>query len=249
MGLFHSKQKSQQKPDDAAGDQQHFFDEYFREELRNHGRWYFEKIISENGAAFKEDLDATIAEVKTELQQHVTTQLDTAVQQLNSELKAHVTAKLDEQFSEYTKSVKGAQDVALQSMIRGAEVLREQHQQLTQTLQKNVADQEAMLGGVFEENKAAITTMKESQAQALQWLTASVKALQEQHQQIAQALQKNVADQEAMLIESFEQNMAAVVEHYLLGALGDQYDLKAQLPSIIQQMEANKQAMTDDMKL
>jgi hypothetical protein len=31
--------------------------------------------------------------------------------------------------------------------------------------------------------------------------------------------------------------------------LGDQYDMKAQLPLIIKQMEANRQAMMDDMKL
>ena len=43
--------------------------------------------------------------------------------------------------------------------------------------------------------------------------------------------------------------MAAIVERYLLGALGDQYDLKAQLPAIIKQMEENKQAIADDMKL
>ena len=43
--------------------------------------------------------------------------------------------------------------------------------------------------------------------------------------------------------------MARIIEHYLLEALGDQYDLKAQLPAIIQQLETNKQAIVDDMKL
>jgi hypothetical protein len=43
--------------------------------------------------------------------------------------------------------------------------------------------------------------------------------------------------------------MAQIVEHYLLGALGDQFDMKAQLPSILQQLEENKQAIVDDMKL
>jgi hypothetical protein len=55
--------------------------------------------------------------------------------------------------------------------------------------------------------------------------------------------------QEEALINGFESNMARIIEQYLLGALGDQYDLKAQLPSIIGQMEANKQAIVDDMKL
>ena len=47
MGLFHHKQS---KKDSGADDenQDQFFDEYFREELRNRGRWYFEKVITEN---------------------------------------------------------------------------------------------------------------------------------------------------------------------------------------------------------
>ena len=75
------------------------------------------------------------------------------------------------------------------------------------------------------------------------------EALRQQHEQLNVLLQKTIVEQQAMLVSSFEQNMARVIEHYLLGALGDQYDLKAQLPSIIKQMEANKQAIADDMKL
>ena len=66
---------------------------------------------------------------------------------------------------------------------------------------------------------------------------------------LTSTLQKNVADQQNMLVDSFQDNMAAIVENYLLGALGDQYDLKAQLPAIIKQMEDNKQAIVDDMRL
>jgi len=58
-----------------------------------------------------------------------------------------------------------------------------------------------------------------------------------------------VASQEEMLVGAFQSNMAAIVEHYLLGALGDQYDLKAQLPAIIKQMDENKKAIVDDMQL
>ena len=52
-----------------------------------------------------------------------------------------------------------------------------------------------------------------------------------------------------MMVDSFQDNMAQIVEHYLLGALGDQFDIKSQLPSIIKQLEENKQAIADDMKL
>jgi len=247
MVLFRGKKKSLAEQTAAA--EQHFFDENFREELRNHGRWYFEKVINENGALFKQDLDATVAQINNDLKEHATSQLDAALAQVNNELKEHVTKQLDEKFAEHGQAMKDAQDAALQSITSGAQALQQQHQQLAAQLQKTIAEQEAMITSAFEENKAQITKMRDTQGLALQWLAQSVKALQEQHQQLETALQKNVAEQESMLVGMFEQNMARIIEHYLLNALGDQYDLKAQLPSIIKQMEANKQAIADDMKL
>ena len=91
--------------------------------------------------------------------------------------------------------------------------------------------------------------MKDAQGQALVALQHSAAEVQAQYQQISTTLQQQVAQQQQMLVGAFENNMAAVVEHYVLGALGEQFDLKAQLPSIIKQMQANKDAMVDDLKL
>lgn len=249
MGLFHHKQ--QPKKDTGAGDesQEHFFDEYFREELRNRGRWYFEKIINENGSLFKEDLDATVDQIDIELKEHVTKQLDAAIAQINADLKAHVTQQIDTQFAEYSQTMKAAQDTALAAMTQSAEALQTQHKQLSESLQKHIADQGAILHSAYQESRAQVATMKDSQRVALEWLKSSVQTMQEQYQQLGAVLQKNVADQQAMLVDAFEANMAQIIEHYLLGALGDQYDLKAQVPAIIKQLEANKQAIVDDMKL
>lgn len=231
MGIFQRKQQPQAKApiDETSDGVQRFFDGYFAE-LKSRGRAHFETSIQENEAAFKQDLDATIAKAE-------------------SEIKEHITRHLDEQIDENGKALKEAQDAAFQSLTQSAKTLQEQHQQLSQVLQKNITDQQEMLTASFEENKTQIAAMKESQAQAVQWLQQSAQAMQEQHQQLVQTMQKNVAEQESVLIDAFEQNMAQIVEHYLLGALGDQYDLKAQLPSIIKQMEASKQDMMDDMKL
>lgn len=248
MGLFHHKQ---QTPTDDNGDtsQEHFFDEYFREELRNHGRWYFEKVINENGELFKKDLQATVQQVNTELKDHITAQLDAAITQLNTDLKDHVTKQIDEQLVARSKVMQEAQDQALKALTDSAAALQEHHKHLSETLEKNVADQDALLHNVFEDNKTRITSMTDAQDAALETLKHSIQTLQEQYQATATALQKGVDDQKAMLMSSFQDNMAQVVEHYLLGALGDQYDLKSQLPSIIKQLEANKQAMVDDINL
>lgn len=258
MGLFQNKPQAKQQStqDQAAAIEQRFMDENFREELRNHGRLYFEKIIEENGVLFRKDLDATVAKVDTELKEHITTQLDYAIANMNAELKEHVTKQLDVQLTEYTRSIKEAQDIAIESLNHSVKTVQEQHQQLGESLERDVtmlsrkvADQEAILTNAFKENADRVLAMKDAQAQTLAWLNKSVQALQEQHEQLAALLQTNLATQEAMLVNTFQENMAQVIEHYLLGALGEQYDMKAQLPAILQQLEANKQEIVDDIKL
>ncbi|MCU1441841.1 MAG: hypothetical protein JWP85_2838, partial [Rhodoglobus sp.] len=208
-------------------------------------REYFEKVIDDNATLFKKDLDATVSGVDTELKEHITTQLDATVAQISTK----ISEQIETQFVEYGKAMKEAQDAGLQSLNQKAQALQEQHQQLSSTLQKSISNQEVMLTGVFNKNMARITATTAAQDAALQSLTQTVQVLQQQSQQMLQAMQASVASQEKMLVDVFEQNMAQIIEHYLLGALGDQYDLKSQLPSIIKQMEANKQAIVDDMKL
>jgi len=246
MGLFQHKNKP---GDDQTAQEQHFLDENFREELRNHARLYFEKVLNENGELFKQDLNTTVTQLNTDLKAHITTQVEAAIAEVKVEIKGHVAKQLDEQFAEHTKSMKEAQDTALQAMTKSAQDIQAQHQQLATSLQKSIAEQETAMSGVFEDNKAKLTAISNTQTVATQWLNQSAQALQEQYQKLAVMLQENIDGQEDMLVGAFEQNMATIIEHYLLGALGDQYDLKAQLPSIIKQMEANKQAIVDDMKL
>ncbi len=228
MALFDHKKKS--AIDAAADKAQLFFDESFRGELRTRGRLYFEKIIDDNAALFKQDLDETIEHVYIDL-------------------KDHLTKQLDQQFSDYAATMKQAQDEALKSLEESVKQLQSQHDALGESLKKSIEFQEASLGNVFDKTKARLDEMNAAQDTALQSLNASVQAVQQQHEALGANLEKDVAAQKDMITSAFEDNMARVVEHYLLGALGDQYDLKAQLPSIMKQMEAIKQQMVDDIKL
>lgn len=247
MGLFKQAKKS--STDEAASLAEQAFDEAFRSELQEHGRAYFEKVIHESSKVFKKELDATTTQVKVDLKEHVIKRLDTVISQINIELKSHVTKQLDSQFAQYSTTMKTAQDAALESQHRNAQALEEQHDKLTQTLQKSIANQSVMLDSVFQENMTRMTTMREAQDTALQSINRSVAALEQQQQQLSETLQKTIARQEELMMTAFQDNMAQIIEHYLFGALGEQYDLKAQVPSIIKRMEANKQAMMDDMKL
>lgn len=228
MGLFQNKKDA--AVDHAIEEVENFFNEAFREELRVRARNYFDKIINESAILFKQDLDATLTQVYTEL-------------------KSSLEKKLDTEFEQYSKQMQEAQNVALKSLNRSVQSLQEQHQQASTVLQKNITEQEKLTITAFEENRARMIAAKDAQDLALQSLSSSVEALQLQHQQLAGALKANADKQEQSMITIFEDNMAQVVEHYLLGALGDQYDLSAQLPSIIKQMEANKAAIVEDMKL
>lgn len=257
MGLFQHKQQPLPSPDDvAAATEQHFLDENFREELRNHGRLYFEKIINENGDLFKKDLDATITALNAQIKENTTQQLDATIEQVGIDLKEHVTQQLNAQFADYTAAAKESQDAALKSLQQSVQSVQEKHQQLSVALQadvaklqKSVSDQEAMMSNVIQGNMTRIIATKEAQDSAIQSLNKTVQALEAQQEQLGDVLQKQLATQESMMISVFEDNMARIIEHYLLGALGDQFDMKAQLPSIIQQLETNKQAIVDDMKL
>ena len=162
--------------DIAEEDANHLFNKEFREELRNRGRIRFEKIIDENAMFLKQDLDMTIS-------------------QLNEYMKGQIGAKLDAEFAAYAKAMHEAQELALETLRKTAE---------------EVEAQRAALG---------------------------------------EAMKKDVAEREAALLKVYEENMSKVIEHYLMQALGDQFDLKAQLPYIIAQMEANKQDIIEDMRL
>lgn len=254
MGLFGNKQAQAQSPppsdDDGVEDiAQEFFNETFGEELRNHGRWYFEKIISENGDVFKQELRGTLDDITTEMKAHVSRKLDNALSDANEEIKQYVTSRLDEQLAEHGKLLKESQDAAMKSLNAHVEALEAQHKALDGVLQDNLAKQEAMLLETYKENMAQVNDMKEAQGLALRLISESAKAIEQQHAQLGVLLDKGISEQEDLMIKAFEDNMARVVEHYLVNALGDQYDLKAQLPTIIQQLETEKQAMVDDIKL
>lgn len=100
-----------------------------------------------------------------------------------------------------------------------------------------------------EEFTAYAKAMHDAQELALASLRKTASDVEAQRVALGEAMQKDVEEREAALIKAYETNMAKIVEHYVLEALGDQIDLKAQLPFIIKQMEANKQKIAEDMRL
>ena len=159
----------------AREDVEHIFNNEFREELRNRGRLYFEKIIAENAMFLQQDLRQTTS-------------------QLNEYMRAQITRTLQEEFKKYEQSIVDAKQLALDSIEKTIETIDEQRQFL----------------------ETQLVTQSEAQ--------------------------------KARIVAQFEIEMAGIVNHYILRAIGNQIDLSDQLDYILAELESNKQAIAEDIK-
>lgn len=275
VGIFQHKQQHVPTPEEQALEAaQLAFGEDFRKELREKGRLKFDQIVGETATIFKNDLDATVTQVSRELKEHIVKQLDEqlveygrlmkdaqelALKSLNNssqtlqgqhkELSETLKSNVIEQEEQLINVVKDTQTLAVESLNRSSKALDDKYYELTGLLSKNIGDQEKFLVDTFQENTTRIKEITDAQTVAVQMLQQSTKAVEQQYQMLTTTLKNNVENEQKMLVDGFQDNMAHIIEHYLLDALGEQYDLKAQLPAIIQQMESNKQTIVDDMKL
>jgi uncharacterized protein YbjQ (UPF0145 family) len=115
--------------------------------------------------------------------------------------------------------------------------------QLNDYMKKAISDK---LDTEFTEYARA---MKEAQELALTTLQKTAADIEAQRVQMAATIAKDASEREAKVMKAYEENMAKIVEHYVVQALGDQFDIKAQLPYIVAQMEANKKDIMEDMRL
>lgn len=73
-------------------------------------------------------------------------------------------------------------------------------------------------------------------------------AIDEQRKLLVDELKKQMEDQKGQLVKRFEENMADVVNHYVLAAVGNQIDLSEQLEYILAEFETNKDAIIEDIR-
>ena len=61
-------------------------------------------------------------------------------------------------------------------------------------------------------------------------------------------MNEEAAAEKARLLAHFEKNMADIVNHYILAAIGNEIDLTAQLDYIFQYLEENKRDIVQDIR-
>lgn len=96
----------------------------------------------------------------------------------------------------------------------------------------------------FAKYEESITDAKQI---AIESIEKTNVAVEEQRRILGEQLQRQVADEKAQLISRFETDMARVVNHYVLEAIGNQIDLSDQLGYIIGELEANKKEILKDI--
>lgn len=96
----------------------------------------------------------------------------------------------------------------------------------------------------FAKYEESITDAKQL---AIDSITKTQEAIEQQRQMMGQQLQQEIANEKARLVKRFEDNMADIVNHYVLAAIGDQIDLNDQLEYILSDLEANKAAIIRDI--
>ncbi len=106
--------------------------------------------------------------------------------------------------------------------------------EITQKLQEEFSKYEQ---SIMDAKQLAIESIEKTNA-----------AIDEQRQVIGMEVQKEIVAEKQQMLKHFESNMADIVNHYVLAAVGNQIDLSDQLEYILADMDANKLAIIEDIQ-
>lgn len=98
-----------------------------------------------------------------------------------------------------------------------------------------------------EEFKKYEESIMDAKNMAIESIQKTNAAIDEQRALLSQAVQKEILAEKQQLVQRFEQNMTDIINHYVISAIGNQIDLNDQLEYIIADLQANKQAIIEDI--
>jgi hypothetical protein len=97
----------------------------------------------------------------------------------------------------------------------------------------------------FAKYEESITSAKEL---ALESIEKTKVAIDQQRLVLETQMNEQVQAEKNRIVEHFESNMASIINHYVLEAIGSEIDLTSQLDYIFQNLEENKQAIIQDVR-
>jgi hypothetical protein len=98
-----------------------------------------------------------------------------------------------------------------------------------------------------EEFKKYEQSIVDAKQIALDSIEKTVATIEQQRQFLEQQMKTETDAQKKHLVERFEAEMATIVNHYVQQAIGNQIDLSEQMDFILGEMQANKQAILEDI--
>ena len=108
---------------------------------------------------------------------------------------------------------------------------------MKQEIRKTLADEFAKYEqSISDAKKLAIDSINKTQT-----------AIEQQRELLGEQLQQQFDAAKSQMVAHFEENMADIVNHYIMTAIGNQIDLNDQLDYIIADLDANKQAIIEDI--
>ena len=97
----------------------------------------------------------------------------------------------------------------------------------------------------FSKYEASITSARDI---ALESIKKTQEVIDQQRAQLEKQMNDQAAEEKQRLIDRFETNMADILNHYILDAIGGEIDITDQLEYIFQNLEENKKAILEDVK-
>jgi hypothetical protein len=97
----------------------------------------------------------------------------------------------------------------------------------------------------FKKYEQSITDAKQL---ALDSIEKTITTIEQQRAFLQQQLATQSEAQKAQVVERFEAEMASIINHYVLRAIGNQIDLSDQLDYILGELEKNKKSIIEDIK-
>ncbi len=115
------------------------------------------------------------------------------------------------------------------------------------TSQLNEYMKEEITRNLKEEFAKYEQSINDAKQLAIDSIQKTNTAIEEQRAQLGEQVQKQILTEKQQLVERFEQNMTDIINHYVLAAIGDQIDLNDQLEYILADLEANREAIIQDI--
>lgn len=99
-----------------------------------------------------------------------------------------------------------------------------------------------------EEFKKYEQSISDAKQMALDSIEKTITTIEQQRQFLEKQLETQSKEQKSLIVAAFEREMASVINHYVMQAIGNQIDLSDQLDYILAELEANKAAILEDIR-